>query len=314
MAYRLPPLSALRAFEAAARHLSFKLAAEELHVTPAAVSQQIRQLEDYLGVALFRRLTRAIELTAAGCAMLPELRRGFDCLAAAVDRTRSDDDGPLTILAPPSFASRWLVPRLPRFAAAHPGIAVRLSSDDDAVDREGDMPGIGPFDPRDATSIVAIRYGRGNYAGLRVEKIFAPTYVPVCSPGLPSAGRPLAVPDDLRHHVLIHDETIADEDLPPGWQQWLAQAGVSGIDAGRGLRFSNAILAVEAALDGQGVALALSPLVEADVAAGRLIRPFALNISSPYAYWLTMPEMLIGRASVGAFRAWILAEGSAVDG
>lgn len=311
MAYRLPPLPALRAFEAAARHLSFKLAAEELHVTPAAVSQQIRQLEEYLGVPLFRRLTRAIELTAAGAAMLPDLRRGFDCLAAAVDGTRSGDDGVLTIHAPPSFASRWLVPRLPRFAAAHPGIALRLSSGDDTVDRDGDTGWISPVDPRSADCELAIRYGRGSYPGLRVEKVFAPAYVPVCSPRLLAAGRPLATPDDLRLHVLIHDETISDEDLPSGWQQWLAQAGVRGVDAGRGLRFSNAILAVEAALDGQGVALALSPLVEADVAAGRLIRPFALSIPSPYAYWLAMPEMLAGRAAVAAFRAWILTEGAA---
>ncbi len=280
-------------------------------MTPAAISQQIRQLEEYLGVALFRRLTRAIELTAAGTAMLPELRRGFDCLAAAVDRTRSSDDGVLTIHAPPSFASRWLVPRLPRFAAAHPGIALRLSSGDDTVDRDGDTGWISPLDPRSADCEVAIRYGRGSYPGLRVEKIFAPDYVPVCSPRLPSPEKPLAAPADLRHHRLIHDETISDEDLPSGWQQWLAQAGVRGVDAGRGLRFSNAILAVEAALDGQGVALALSPLVEADVAAGRLIRPFALSIPSPYAYWLAMPEMLASRAAVAAFRAWILAEGAA---
>ena len=203
------------------------------------------------------------------------------------------------------------MPRLPRFAAAHPGIALRLSSGDDTVDRDGDTGWISPLDPRSADCEVAIRYGRGDYPGLRVEKIFSPDYVPVCSPRLLAAGRPLTTPDDLRHHLLIHDETISDEDLPPGWQQWLAQAGVRGVDAGRGLRFSNAILAVEAALDGQGVALALSPLVEADVAAGRLIRPFALSIPSPYAYWLAMPEMLAGRAAVAAFRAWILTEGAA---
>lgn len=315
MPYRLPPLPALRAFEAAARHLSFKKAAEELHVTPAAVSQQIRQLEEYLGVVLFRRLTRAIELTAPGAAMLPALRRGFDCIASAVDATRDGGDGPLTVHAPPSFASRWLVPRLPRLAAVAPDVALHLASDDDHVDREGERSGHEPtpIDPRSAGSEIAIRYGRGIYPGLRVDKIFAPEYVPVCSPRLLAGVHPLREPADLRHQVLIHDGTIADEDLQPGWAQWLAAVGVSGVDAGRGLRFSNAVLAVEAALDGQGVALALSPLVEAEIAAGRLLRPFAQAIPSPYAYWLVMPEMLAARPAVRAFSDWILAEGRRIS-
>lgn len=310
MAYRLPPLPALRAFEAAARHLSFKQAAEELHVTPAAISQQIRQLEDYLGLPLFRRLTRAIELTPQGAAMLPKLREGFDCLALAVDRSRQGGDGSLTIHAPPSFASRWLVPRLPRFGALHPGIALRLSSVADNVDRQGEAAvlDLRPVDPRSAASELAIRYGTGNYPGQRVEKMFVPDYVPVCSPRLPTPARPLATPADLAGHVLIHDETIADQGLQPGWTQWLALAGIGGIDARRGLRFSNAIMAVEAALDGQGVALVPLPLVEADIAAGRLCQPFALSMPSPYAYYLVMPEAMAERPAVAAFSAWILAE------
>ncbi|NHC05324.1 LysR family glycine cleavage system transcriptional activator [Azonexus fungiphilus] len=310
MAYRLPPLPALRAFEAAARHLSFKKAAEELHVTPAAVSLQIRQLEAYLGLALFRRLTRAIELTAQGRAMLPKLREGFDCLAAAVDLSRDGGDGALTVHAPPSFASRWLVGRLPGFAAAHPGIALRLASDDDNVDRQGDTAAHEPrpVDPRLAESEVAIRYGTGRYPGLRVDKILAPVYAPVCSPQL-LREQALTSPADLARLVLIHDETIADAGLQPGWAQWLAAAGVGGVDARRGLRFSNATLAVEAALGGQGVALAVVPLVEAELAAGRLVRPFALSIPSPYAYWLVMSEALAGRPAVAAFRDWILAAG-----
>lgn len=315
MTYRLPPLSALRAFEAACRHLSFKKAAEELHVTPAAVSQQIKALEDYLGLPLFRRLTRALELTPPAAAMLPKVREGFECFAAAVDSTRQGDDGVLTVTAPPSFAARWLLPRLPHFAAAHPAVKLRLSSSADAVDRRGEMREREgePLDLRTPGSVLAIRYGTGNYPGFRVEQVFAPDWLPVCSPRLLDSGPPLAVPEDLVRHVLIHDETIDDEERQPGWQEWLATAGVTGVDAGRGPRFSNAVLAVEAALAGQGVALALGPLVEADVAAGRLVVPFRLSVPSPYAYFMVMRQAVAERAPVAAFRAWLLAEAQAAN-
>lgn len=310
MTYRLPPLSAMRAFEAASRHLSFKKAADELHVTPAAVSQQIKALEEYLGLPLFRRLTRALELTPQGAAMLPKVREGFDCFAAAVDCTRQPGEGVLTVTAPPSFAARWLVPRLPRFAAACPNVKLRLSSSPEAVDRRGQMRERegGPVDLRAATSALAIRYGTGNYPGLLVERIFAPDWVPVCSPRLLEQGPPLNVPEDLGRHVLIHDETIEDEERQPSWQEWLAKAGVNGIDARQGPHFSNAVLAVEAALDAQGVALALTPLVAADVAAGRLVIPFGVSVPSPYAYFLVMRRAVADRDSVAAFRNWLLAE------
>lgn len=310
MTYRLPPLSAMRAFEAACRHLSFKKAAEELHVTPAAISQQIKALEEYLGVVLFRRLTRALEITPQAAAMLPKIREGFDCFAAAIDSTRGPGEGVLTVTAPPSFAARWLVPRLPHFAAACPEVKLRLSSSGDAVDRRGQMREMEgePVDLRMAASALAIRYGTGNYPGFRVEQIFAPHWVPVCSPRLLEQGPPLKVPEDLAHHVLIHDETIEDGERQPNWQEWLANAGVSGVDAERGPRFSNAVLAVEAALDAQGVVLALMPLVEADVAAGRLMVPFRISVPSPYAYFLLMRKAVAGRHSVAIFRDWLLAE------
>lgn len=313
MTYRLPPLAALRAFDSAARHLSFKRAAAELHVTPAAVSQQMKALEEYLGVALFRRLTRALELTPQGTAMLPKLREGFECLAVAVAATRQSSDGELTVTAPPSFASRWLVPRLSRFAAEHPEVELRLASSPDSVDQHGEttMFGDAMFDPRGAASEVAIRFGSGNYPGFRVDKIFAPDRVPVCSPRLATVKRPLATPDDLRNHVLIHDETVLAEDGQTDWVRWLRLSGVhaGAVDALRGPRFSNAVLAVEAALDGQGVALALRPLIEADVAAGRLVIPFDIGLPSAYAYYLVMPEVVAPRQSVAAFRAWVMAEG-----
>jgi LysR family glycine cleavage system transcriptional activator len=298
----------LRAYEAACRHLSFKKAAEELHVTPAAISQQIKLLEDYLSVRLFERRTRALALTPPGAAMLPKVREAFDCLAAAVETTRTSGSATLIINAPPSFATRWLVPRLPMFAARHPGIEVRLASNVNAVDRPGEAVSYSEelVDPRSAVSEVAIRYGSGNYPGLHVEKIFTPDYVPVCSPGLPTALRPLARPQDLAQHVLIHDDTIDAREHAAGWGAWLAAAGVPQLDAQPGPRFSNAVLAVEAALVGQGVALALRPLIDADVAAARLIAPIDFAMASPFGYFLVMPESLAHRPSVRAFSRWLL--------
>lgn len=309
MSYRLPPLPALRAFEAASRHLSFKKAAEELHVTPAAISQQIKALEDYLGVPLFIRLTRALELTPQAAAMLPKLREGFECLAEAVANASLVTDQELTVSAPPSFASRWLIPRLARFSDAHPEVALRLSSRQNTIDRLGETAMVDqtPLDLRDTGSSVAIRYGTGNYPGFRVEKLFAPEWIAVCSPGLVSAKRPLAKPTDLRYHVLIHDETIEDENLS-GWTEWLKQAGVTGVDGRKGPRFSNAVLAAEAALDGLGVALTLRPMVAADIAAGRLIVPFDIAVHLPYAYYLVMHEAVARRPAVVAFRDWLVGE------
>ncbi len=309
MSYRLPPLPALRAFEAASRHLSFKKAAEELHVTPAAISQQVKALEDYLGVALFRRLTRALEITPHGAAMLPKIREGFECLAAAVETARSADDGVLTVSAPPSFASRWLIPRLARFSLAHPHVALRITGSATNTDRRDESPVLDASvaEGRGEPSKVTIRYGTGNYPGFRVEKIFSPDWVPICSPQLITAERPLATPADLRHHVLIHDETIDDE-TQASWSEWLKVAGVKGVNAQRGPRFSNAVLAAEAALDSLGVALTLRPMVEADIAAGRLIIPFDIPLRSPYAYYLVMQEAMARRPAVAAFHDWLLAE------
>lgn len=311
MAYRLPPLTALRAFEAAARTLSFKKAAAELHVTPAAISHQVKALEGYLGVPLFRRLTRRLELTAKAEAMLPKLREAFACLAAAVETTR-DSGGALSVSAPPTFAARWLVPRLPRFAAAHPEVELRLSSSPDTIDRHGGgAPGAGVVDPRDPSTDVAIRFGSGRSPGQRVDLVLAPAYTLVCSPRLLVGKRPLRVADDLRRHVLIHDETIPDEAFRPSWEEWLRVAGATGVDASLGPRFGNAALAVEAALDGQGVVLALKPLVAAEVAAGRLVIPFDVSVPSRYVYYLATPEAIADRPAVAAFRAWLLAEAAA---
>lgn len=304
MTYRLPSLSLLRTFEAAARHLSFKKAAAEVCVTPAAVSQQIRALEAYLGVPLFHRKVRALALTEHGAAMLPGIRKGFDCLAAAVESTRQDAVGPLVVTAPPSFASHWLVPRLPRFAAAHPDIDLRLASTSDTVDgpREASVLDSLRTDPREARSNVAILYGKGRYPGFRVVLLFAPDYVPVCAPALVEAG--LRSPDNLPRFALIHDDTLSEV----GWTAWLHKAGLDAQLARRGRHFSNAALALAATLDGQGVVLAPRPLVEERIRAGHLVIPFDLGLPSPSAYYLVMHERVARRPAPEAFERWLLQE------
>ncbi|WP_332673291.1 transcriptional regulator GcvA [Aromatoleum sp.] len=318
MKYRLPGLALLRTFEAAARRLSFKKAAEELHVTPAAVSQQIKALEDWLGVPLFRRMTRALELTEQGAAMLPKVREGFECFDAAVEATRERAAVPLTVIAPPSFASHWLVPRLARFSGAHPDIELRLASTADTIHRRGEAAVLEKDDDsRDPSSKVAILYGQGDYPGYRVERVFTPDYVPVCAPSLPGLAA-LTAPRELRRFTLIHDETLHEQvhggRSRSGWGQWLRRAGVSGVDASRGPRFSNAVLAIDAALAGQGIALASKPLVEARVANGSLVIPFDLALPSALSYFLVMRESISHRPAIEAFRAWLLAEAADTGG
>lgn len=299
MSRRLPPLNALRAFEAAARHLSFRKAAEELNVTPAAVSHQIKGLEDHVGVALFRRMTRALLLTDAGQAALPLLREGFDKLAEAAARIAAHESADvLTVSVGPSFASKWLVPRLDRFRAAHPQIDVRLDANDELVDFRQD--GVD----------VAVRYGSGAYPGLRADLLFGELVVPVCSPALLSGAHPIRTPDDLRHHTLLHLDWRMEDTAAPNWRMWLLAAGIKGIDPTRGPRFNIESMAVQAAVEGHGVALADSVLVQDDLAAGRLVTPFELSLPGPtrFCYFLVSPEATAGQPKIAAFREWILAE------
>ena len=310
MAYRLPPLATFRTFEAAARHLSFKKAAEELHVTPAAVSQQIKSLETYLGVSLFHRLPKALQLTEEGLAMFPKVRDGMDSFAAAVESTRLGLNLALNVTAPPSFAARWLVPRLARFSQAHPEVAMRISSNPENIDGPQTALDITSqaSDSRHVASEVAIRFGTGSYPSYQVTKMLAPDYVLVCSPRLMDGEVPLRMPEDLVNHILIHDESIPAVEQRPSWHEWLRLAGVSGVDTERGPRFSNAILAQEAAAEGQGVVLALRLQVEGEVAAGRLVIPFATAMPSAYAYYLVIPQAISERPVVIAFKDWLQSE------
>lgn len=317
MSHRLPPLSALRVFEAAARLLSFRLAAEELHVTPAAVSQQIRSLESFLGVTLFHRESRGLVLSTRGKALYPGIREGFERFALAIERTLAADQHTLTVTVPPSFATRWLVPRLAGFARDYPDIALRLSSEPTNIDREPGQPAEAPGAAAsgEAGATIAIRFGRGAYPGCRDRRLVAPEYLLVSSPRLLVAGAPAADPIDLRRRVLLHDDSVPPQPDRPDWAAWLRRAGIGDIDASRGPRFSNSIMALEAALDGQGVALLAEPLVAAELASGRLIAPFPLRLRSAYAYYLSVPEAWLAHPAVVAFENWLLSlDGVAPDG
>ena len=292
------------------RHLSFAKAAAELNVTPAAVSQQIKKLESYLGVALFQRGPNALTLTDDAQAMYPKIRAGLDQFAAGVELTQHHAQRALHVTAPPAFAARWLIPRLGRFSAAHPEVLVRITSlignidePDVVLAQSGQL-----IDPRSETSEVAIRFGNGRYPAYQVEHLFTPDFVVACRPSLCVGELALRQPQDLGRHVLIHDDSTREVVSMPSWQSWLQKAGVSGVDVARGLRFSNAILTLEAALDGQGVALVQQQLIEADVASGRLHIPFVASLPSHYAYHLVSAKTATTQPVVLAFQQWLRQE------
>ncbi|HJU17332.1 MAG TPA: transcriptional regulator GcvA [Stellaceae bacterium] len=293
----LPPLAALRAFEAAARHMSFSKAAEELNVTPAAISHQIHALEADLGVRLFRRLNRSIALTASARVLLPGLSEAFAGIRTAVRRLRAHNDaGTLTVTVSPSFAAKWLVLRLHRFQERHPEVDVRISATDEVVDLTR-----GDFD-------LAIRYGSGRYLGLEVEPLLRNEVFPACSPQLLASGPPLRTPEDLRHHALIHDRAIDRDPLAPTWPMWLKAAGVRDVPAEAGLSFSASHLALDAAIAGHGVVLAYSTIAAADLAAGRLVRLFSLALPDLFAYYVVTAPGALERPKVRAFRDWLRRE------
>ncbi len=296
---RLPPLNALRAFEAAARHMNFSRAADELSVTPGAVSQQIQNLEEYVGAALFKRTPKGLLLTDGAQTALPALREAFDRLAEAASLLTAAEDGRrLTVSAAPSFAAKWLVPRLGRFEAAHPEVDVWLSAGLELVDFTG-----GEVD-------LAIRYGTGRYPGLEVSRLLGETVSPVVSPRLKEE-IPLHDLADLSRHVLLHDGSPDADDSCPDWSMWLAARGVKGVDGARGPRFNQSSLVIEAAVNGRGVALAKQTLAQADLDAGRLAIPFDIATAVDFAYYIVHPKAKGRLSQVKAFVAWLLAEAAA---
>jgi LysR family glycine cleavage system transcriptional activator len=293
---RLPPLNALRAFEAAARHLNFSRAADELSVTPGAVSQQIQNLEDYVGVALFKRTPKGLLLTDPAQIALPALREAFDRLAEAASMLTAAVDGRrLTVTVPPSFASKWLLPRLGAFEALHPEVDVWVSAGMELTDFAS-----GEVD-------LAIRYGAGRYPGLEVIRLMQETVIPVASPEL-LAGQPLEQLGDLANHVLLHDGSPDADESCPDWTMWLAARGVKGVDGARGPRFNQSSLVIEAAVGGRGVALAKRTLAQADLDAGRLVAPFQIATAVDFAYYLVHPKTKGRLPQVKAFITWITAE------
>jgi LysR family glycine cleavage system transcriptional activator len=308
--YRLPPLNALRVFEAAARHLSFKDAANELSITQAAVSHQVKSLEEFLGVELFRRAGRGVQLTEAARACLPKLREGFDALAAAVETIRErGQETELVITAPPVFTARWLMPRLAGFSKREPRIDVRVVAsskmvDAGALDSAVLMSGI---DLRSEASGVEIHLGSGDYPGFRADKLFDVAMTVVANPELVKADPPLRLPADLARHTLLHDDAMDTVAAGNAWRKWLEAAGVEDeVDGVHGPHFSSNILSLEAASQKLGVALALRPLVDADIRSLRLVAPFKVELRPRSAYFLVCPEVIAERPTVVAFRKWLL--------
>ena len=289
MSRRLPPLNALKAFEAAARHLSFTRAAEELFVTQAAVSHQIKALEEFLGIKLFRRRNRALLLTEEGQSYFLDIKDIFSAIVDATDKlVARSAKGSLTVTLQPSFAIQWLVPRLVRFSERHPEIDVRIK----AVDMdEGSLS-----DDVD----VAIYYGRGHWPGLRSYKLHTEYLMPVCSPLLLASGRPLRTPQDLAWHTLLHDGSRRD------WHNWLKLVGVELPNVNQGPIFSHSSMVIQAAVHGQGVALGHSVLSQPEIEAGRLVCPFEQVLVSNNAYYLVCQESQAELGKITAFRDWML--------
>ncbi len=296
---RLPPLNALRAFEAAARHMNFSRAADELSVTPGAVSQQIQNLEDYIGGPLFKRTPKGLLLTDAAQTALPALREAFDRLAEAASLLTAVEEGRrLTVSVAPSFAAKWLMPRLGRFEAAHPEIEVWVNTGLELVDFAS-----GEID-------LAIRYGSGRYPGLEVTRLLSETVSPVVSPTL-LAEHPVTTLADLAKLTLLHDGSPDADESCPDWAMWLAARGVRGVDGARGPRFNQSSLVIEAAVNGRGIALAKQTLAQDDIDAGRLVQPFEDATAVDFAYFIVHPKAKARLKQVRAFTAWVTAEAEA---
>ncbi|MCA0434042.1 MAG: transcriptional regulator GcvA [Proteobacteria bacterium] len=294
-----PGLRSLRAFDAAARHLSFTRAADDLAVTPAAISHQIKELEAQLGVTLFARTSRSMQLTREGEILQVAAHESLEVLSRAVMRLkRLENRSQIRVSASPSLAAKWLVPRLDRFLALRPGSDVRLDVSHAVVD----------FDREDID--IAIRFGEGRYPGLRADLLFQDNVFPVCSPRIISKDKPLKHPRDLLRHTLIHLDWEAQGSPWPNWAMWMKAAGVNDFDDRSGLHFGQTSFAVQAAIDGMGVALGDSNLVADDLAAGRLVKPFELSLRAPkqFAYYVITRPDTSDAPLVNAFRDWCMDE------
>jgi LysR family glycine cleavage system transcriptional activator len=292
MTARLPSLNGLRAFEAAARHLSFTQAAAELNVTQTAISHQIKRLEQELGIRLFVRQNRALTLTPKAAEYLPGIRAAFNDLRLATDRLlRREDDHVLTVSTLASLAAKWLLPRLSTFQEAHPGIDVRITTSTSLVDFQRDNV--------DA----AIRYGRGQWQGLRADWLMADELFPVCSPSLLKGEKPLRCPEDLRDHVLLHTSNANSDD----WRLWLTAAGLpADLSKQPGITFDLIFMTIQAAIDGIGVAMGRTSYVQDDIAKGRLVVPFKIAPPADAGFYLVSPQARTDSPKLAAFRQWVV--------
>ncbi|MDF3215594.1 MULTISPECIES: transcriptional regulator GcvA [Mesorhizobium] len=300
MARLLPGTRALRTLEAAARHLNFTRAADELGLTPAAVSHQIKEIEDQLGLVLFTRTSRTIRLTEAGTVLLDASADALDLLGRAVSRAQKLTRGTalLKVTLDAQFASKWLMRRVDDFRKRHPDIELRFDIAYEVRDFELDDIDVG------------IRFGAGKYPGLRTHRLFDNILIPVCSPSLLTSGPPLREPRDLFNHTLAHIEWSRQGVTWPNWRMWMAAAGINDFDDSRTVVFGNSTDAVQAALDGNAVALADFAMVANDLSQGRLVQPFelGLRVAPEFAYFLVYPENTADDPRIVAFREWMLEE------
>jgi LysR family glycine cleavage system transcriptional activator len=293
--------------------LSFQKAAAELHVTPAAISHQIKLLEEHLAVTLFRRLTRRIQLTESGQQLLPDLSQGFASLLRAIDRVRGQrEPAALSIGVPPLFASKWLMPRLHSFVGAHPDVDIRVSTSMSLVDPSKDALVTAARTDReqDQEIDVAIRFGSGRYPGCRVDKLFDVSFTPLCSPRL-LASHPIGEPVDLGRFPLLHDDLHHVSDGWANWASWFNAAGIDNLARRRGPHFSQPILGLDAAADGAGVVLGAKELAAIDIKAGRLVAPFPISVETGAAYYVASCEQAANDPDIVAFRTWLLREARA---
>jgi len=298
---KLPPLGPLRAFEAAVRLLSFTRAAAELHVTQGAVSQQVKQLEQQLGFALFRRLPRKLELTEQGRSFHQVVASALRQIADKAEALKSaDDNRPVTVSVVPSFAAKWLIPRLTQFRRDHPDIAVRVDADHRRVDL------------RASEVDLAVRFTGRRYPDLHCVELFRDRIFPVCSPDLVREGRAPRRPEDLRNAVLLHDHAAMTDGITSDWDHWVKEVGVEDVDVSKGPGFTQGDMVLQAAMLGDGIALTRSSLAELDLASGRLVRPLDISIPCPWAHYIVCLEEALNRPHVATVYDWLLVEGERV--
>lgn len=300
---RLPPLNAVRAFEAAARHCSFTRAADELFVTQGAVSHQVKLLEEWFGFLLFDRHKRELQLTRKGEEYLPAVRVMLNDLHVATRALLDEDDEHLLCVSvAESFAVNWLIDRLGRFSERHPDLDIRLASQNQ-IDDLGNV--IGEEGPNWVD--LRIRYGRGKWPGLQVTKLFDEEVFPVCSPDLIRPDQPVNNLDDLTRYTLVHD------DMQMSWESWLRSAGHTQVISTKGPRFSHSHMALQAAMNGDGIVLGRSVLTLDHLQAGDLVRPLEISVPAEHSYYLLCQERMVGDAKVKAFTAWLLEEARAFN-